>query len=59
MKFINYLQGITGIGVYPMFSFILFVVFFVFVTIRILRADTGFIDHMKNMPLENDSNDLK
>lgn len=57
MKFINYLEGISGIGIYPMTSLLLFVAFFIIVTIGVIRADSGFIDHMKNMPLEKDSKD--
>ena len=48
MKFINYLENITGVGVYPLTSLLLFVAFFVLVTIWVIRADNGFIDHMKN-----------
>ena len=53
MKFINYLENITGVGVYPLTSLLLFVAFFVLVTIWVIRADNGFIDHMKNIPLDN------
>lgn len=57
MKFINYLEGISGVSIYPMTSLLLFVTFFVCVTIYVMRADTGYVDHMKNIPLENDLND--
>lgn len=57
MKFINYLENITGVSIFPLTSLLLFVTFFVLVTIWVWRADTGFIDHMKNIPLESDSND--
>lgn len=57
MKFINYLETITGISIYPLTSLLLFVVFFVLVTVWVMRTDNGFIDHMKNIPLENDSKD--
>ena len=57
MKFINYLEGITGISIYPMTSLLLFVVFFVLVALWVIRAYNGLIDHMKNMPLEKDSID--
>lgn len=57
MKFINYLETITGISIYPLTSLLLFVAVFTISTIWILRADNGFIDHMKNIPLENDTND--
>ncbi|HUM50719.1 MAG TPA: CcoQ/FixQ family Cbb3-type cytochrome c oxidase assembly chaperone [Chitinophagales bacterium] len=55
MKFINYLENITGVGVYPLTSLLLFVAFFVLVTIWVIRADNGFIDHMKNIPLDNNT----
>lgn len=55
MKFINYLESITGISVYPLTSLLLFVVFFTAVTIWVLRTDNAFINHMKNIPLENDN----
>ncbi|HNA94122.1 MAG TPA: hypothetical protein PKZ72_05385 [Saprospiraceae bacterium] len=57
MKFINYLEGITGVSIYPMTSLLLFVAFFILVTLWVIRTDNGFIDHMKNIPLEKDSND--
>lgn len=56
MKFINYLEGITGISIYPLTSLLLFVTFFIVATVLIMRTDNGFIDHMKNIPLENDTN---
>ena len=40
MKFINYLENITGVGVYPLTSLLLFVAFFVLVTIWVIRAKT-------------------
>lgn len=57
MKFINYLENITGVSVYPLTSLLLFVAFFVLVTIWVIRADSGFIDHMKNIPLDNNTED--
>ena len=57
MKFINYLETITGISIYPLTSLLLFVTFFSIVTIWVIRADTGFINHMKNIPLENEPKD--
>ena len=57
MKFINYLETITGISIYPLTSLLLFVAVFTISTVWIIRADSGFIDHMKNIPLDNGSND--
>jgi hypothetical protein len=57
MKFINYLESITGVGIYPLTSLLIFVTFFILVSVWVLRVDNGFIDHMKNIPLEKDTND--
>ncbi len=57
MKFINYLEGITGISIYPLTSLLLFFTFFIVASILVMRTDNGFINHMKNMPLEKESND--
>lgn len=55
MKFINYLETITGISIYPLMSLIIFICVFTFFTIMVMRTDNAFIDHMKNIPLENDT----
>jgi cytochrome c oxidase cbb3-type subunit 3 len=52
MKFINYLETITGIGIYPLTSLILFTGFFTAVTFWALYIDNGIIDRMKNIPLD-------
>lgn len=57
MKFINYLEHITGVSVFPLTSLLLFVAFFVLVTIWVMNTDNAFIDHMKNIPLESDINE--
>lgn len=57
MKFINYLETITGVGIFPLTSLLLFVLFFTAVSIYVLSADTGFISYMSNIPLENEKND--
>jgi len=55
MKFINYLETITGVSIYPLTSLILFVTTFTIVSIWVMRTDNAFIDHMKNIPLEKDA----
>lgn len=52
MKFINYLETITGVDVYAMSSFFIFFFFFLIMTIWALKADKKFIDKMNNLPLE-------
>jgi cytochrome c oxidase cbb3-type subunit IV len=51
MKFINYLESITGIGIYPLVSLLIFVVFFMLVTLYAWKADKNHISRLKNIPL--------
>jgi len=50
MKFINYLEGITGVGVFPLVSLLIFFVFFTALSIWALKADNKYIDTMKQLP---------
>lgn len=56
MKFINYLESITGIGIFPLTSLVLFFVFFSFVAFWAFKADKGFISSMKQLPLTDSDN---
>jgi cbb3-type cytochrome oxidase subunit 3 len=51
MKFINYLESITGISIYPLFSLLVFFTFFVALTWYVVRADKKHIRAMKEIPL--------
>ena len=53
MKFINYLQSITGIGIFPMISLLMFFTFFTLVTLYVIKVDKKYIDYAKNVPFEN------
>ena len=53
MKFINYLEKITGVGIYPMVSLIIFFAFFVGLTIWVIKADKGYIGAMKQIPFSD------
>lgn len=55
MKFINYLESITGISVYPLASLLIFVLFFTAVSIWVTRVDNGLISHMGNIPLDDNN----
>lgn len=57
MKFINYLESIAGISVYPMISMFIFFSFFILLTVYALKADKGHINILKNLPL--DTNEKK
>ncbi|WP_317897630.1 CcoQ/FixQ family Cbb3-type cytochrome c oxidase assembly chaperone [Aurantibacillus circumpalustris] len=53
MKYKHYLETIAGIGIYPLISFVLFFVFFLFVSYYVLRSDKKHIDEVANIPLDN------
>ncbi|HMN33328.1 MAG TPA: CcoQ/FixQ family Cbb3-type cytochrome c oxidase assembly chaperone [Chitinophagaceae bacterium] len=53
MKFTNYLEKISGVSIYPIISLLLFVLFFVSVTIWAFRINQKEIDEMANIPLED------
>ena len=41
MKFINYLESITGVDIYPLTSLLIFFLFFSTLTIWVFKADKG------------------
>ena len=53
MKFINYLQSIAGVGIFPMISLIVFFIFFVVLVTWALKVNKEYISDMKNIPLDN------
>lgn len=55
MKFINYLESIAGIAIYPMISLFIFFAFFSLLIIYTVRADKQHINELKNMPLDNET----
>lgn len=55
MKFIHYLEKITGVGIFPLTSLTIFFLFFVVVATWAMRADKNLIHAMKHIPFnEND-----
>jgi len=57
MKFINYLEGITGVGIYPLTSLLVFFLFFTALGIWVLKADKHYIHAMKQIPFSQDENE--
>jgi cytochrome c oxidase cbb3-type subunit 3 len=51
MKFKNYLESITGVGIYPMVSLLIFFLFFTGLAIWAIRANKKYIEEVKNIPL--------
>lgn len=60
MRFINYLQSIAGVGIFPMVSLFIFFIFFAVLVIWALRVNKQYINDMKNIPLDikNESTEL-
>ena len=52
MKFINYLESITGISIFPLISLIMFTVFFAVVIAYVVTADKKKMDSNSQIPLE-------
>ncbi|MDR3679959.1 MAG: CcoQ/FixQ family Cbb3-type cytochrome c oxidase assembly chaperone [Flavipsychrobacter sp.] len=57
MKFINYLQNITGVGIYPLTSLLIFFLFFTVLSLWVYKADKGYIDSMKNIPFSSNEHE--
>ncbi|HSH64430.1 MAG TPA: CcoQ/FixQ family Cbb3-type cytochrome c oxidase assembly chaperone [Bacteroidia bacterium] len=56
MKFINYLESIAGIAIYPLISLFIFTIFFLLLTMYAIKADKKHISELKNIPLDNEQN---
>jgi len=50
MKFINYLESIAGVGIFPLVSLCIFFLFFVILCIWALKVSKEHLDRMKNIP---------
>ncbi|MBK7098979.1 MAG: CcoQ/FixQ family Cbb3-type cytochrome c oxidase assembly chaperone [Sphingobacteriales bacterium] len=55
MKFVNYLERITGVGIYPMISLLIFTALAVLVVIYVVHTSDETVNEMKNLPLDNDN----
>lgn len=52
MKFINYLEKITGVSIYPLASFVIFGLFFLVMLIWVIKADKKTIYEISRIPLD-------
>ena len=50
MKFIHYLEHITGVSIYPLTSLSTFFLFFAAMAIWSVKADKKYIESLKNIP---------
>ena len=53
MKFINYLESITGVGIYPLASLIIFFVFFSLVGLYVVKGRKEYFEYLRNIPVNN------
>jgi hypothetical protein len=58
MKFINYLENITGIGVFPLVSLMIFFVFFMGVAFFIIKGNKDYFNKLSNLPLNSKEDQL-
>jgi hypothetical protein len=57
MKFINYLEKVTGVDVYAMTAFMIFFIMFIIISIWVWRADNKLIDTLSKLPFDNQPTD--
>lgn len=55
MKFINYLESITGVGIFPLVSLLIFFIFFTGLSLWAFRADKGYIRSLKHIPFPDEN----
>ena len=53
MKFINYLEKVSGVDIYALTSFSIFFVFFLLMATWALKADKNMIEEISRIPLDN------
>jgi cytochrome c oxidase cbb3-type subunit 4 len=52
MKFIHYLEKITGVSIYPLISFVIFGLFFLAVLVWVIKTDKQKIYDVSRIPLD-------
>ncbi len=55
MKFINYLESITGIGIYPLSSLLIFFLFFVFVSLYVIKGRKEYFKQLSEIPINEET----
>jgi len=52
MKFLHYLEKITGVSIYPLSSFVIFGLFFLVMLVWVWRSDKKKIADISRIPLD-------
>lgn len=50
----NYLSSIKDVEIFPIIGFLIFFSIFIFVIVKVVRADKKYISKMENLPLEDE-----
>jgi cytochrome c oxidase cbb3-type subunit IV len=53
------LSSIENIEIYPIISLLIFVIFFVGMFIWVIKADRNYINHMKEMPFNDEPQNIE
>lgn len=53
------LQSIEGIGIYTIISMIIFMLFFIGMTIWLFKVDKNYIKRMRELPLNDENEEIK
>lgn len=56
MKFINYLEKISGVSIYPLTSLLIFFVFFTVLLWFVFKTDKTYLKKIENLPLDPSDN---
>lgn len=56
MKFTTYFESLAGVSIYPIISLIIFILFFIGVTIFAMGKSSEEIEELENIPFDNDKN---
>lgn len=55
LRFIKHnLTSIDGVALYPIISLLIFVLFFIFITYRVVRMSKSTVDEISNMPINDE-----
>ncbi|MCM5529516.1 CcoQ/FixQ family Cbb3-type cytochrome c oxidase assembly chaperone [Parasegetibacter sp. NRK P23] len=56
MKFINYIESISGVSIFGLISLLLFTGFFSLMLVWTLKADKRLIEEISHIPLDPEQN---
>ncbi|HEY1045022.1 MAG TPA: CcoQ/FixQ family Cbb3-type cytochrome c oxidase assembly chaperone [Bacteroidia bacterium] len=55
MKFIHYLENISGVSIYPLTSLLIFFVFFIVLLWFVFRTNKDYLKKIEQLPLDNNN----